>query len=81
MCEGEFVTYLKYVKALKFTDKPDYDHLVRLFRDLYVNKGFKYDGVYDWSKVEKWRENGGNGVRMMKRRKRVWRKQKGKQKK
>jgi len=52
LCEGfpsEFMTYLKYTKNLRFADKPDYDYLVKLFRDLFNRKAYKYDGVYDWS--------------------------------
>jgi len=52
LCEGfplEFVTFLKYSKSLHFTDKPDYDYLVKLFRDLFIKKGYKYDGMYDWT--------------------------------
>ncbi len=43
------MTFLKYAKNLHFTDKPDYDYLVKLFRDLFIKKGYKYDGIYDWT--------------------------------
>eukprot|EP01118_Nematostelium_gracile_P009066 TRINITY_DN303_c0_g1_i3.p1 TRINITY_DN303_c0_g1~~TRINITY_DN303_c0_g1_i3.p1 ORF type:complete len:427 (-),score=80.67 TRINITY_DN303_c0_g1_i3:16-1296(-) len=52
LCEGfptEFGTFLTYTKNLHFTDKPDYDYLVKLFRDLFIKKGYKYDGIYDWT--------------------------------
>jgi serine/threonine protein kinase len=53
LCEGyptEFMTYLQYCRSLRFTDKPDYDYLVKLFRDLFQRKGYKYDGIFDWMK-------------------------------
>ena len=48
-CPREFVTYFKTVRALKFTDAPDYASLRALFRDLFVSRGFVYDCQYDWS--------------------------------
>eukprot|EP01114_Cavostelium_apophysatum_P002734 TRINITY_DN1241_c0_g3_i1.p1 TRINITY_DN1241_c0_g3~~TRINITY_DN1241_c0_g3_i1.p1 ORF type:complete len:509 (-),score=89.74 TRINITY_DN1241_c0_g3_i1:69-1595(-) len=56
LCEGfpvEFATYLKYTKEMRFTDRPDYDYLVKLFKDLFVRKGYKNDGVYDWTPKSK----------------------------
>jgi len=52
LCENfpvEFATYLKYTKELRFTDRPDYDYLVKLFKDLFVRKGYKNDGIYEWT--------------------------------
>lgn len=37
LCKGfpqEFVKYFQYVKNLKFEEKPDYNHLKRMFLDL-----------------------------------------------
>ena len=37
LCHGlpnEFVLYLNYCKNLRFEDKPDYNYLKNLFRDL-----------------------------------------------
>ena len=50
---AEFVTYLKYTKGFRFADKPDYDLLVKLFRDLFIRKGYKFDGAYDWTPKNK----------------------------
>ena len=44
-----FVTYLEYCLELKFDEKPDYEHLRKLFRDLYFENGYKDDGVFDWT--------------------------------
>lgn len=51
LCSGlpdEFATYLNYTRSLEFEDEPDYNYLQEIFRDLYVNKGFKDDNVFDW---------------------------------
>lgn len=51
LCEGfpaEFVTYMKYCAGLKFEEDPNYDYLRKLFKDLYLSKGYKYDGIFDW---------------------------------
>lgn len=45
----EFAMYLKYTKDLRFTDRPDYDYLVKLFKDLFARKGYKNDGIYEWT--------------------------------
>jgi hypothetical protein len=46
----EIATYLNYVRALRFDDKPDYAYLRKLFRDIYAREGYEYDHVYDWQK-------------------------------
>lgn len=56
LCSGlpiEFANYLKYVKGLKFTEKPDYDLLRQSFRDLFTRMGFEMDYEYDWLKKSK----------------------------
>jgi membrane protease subunit (stomatin/prohibitin family) len=40
--------YFEHVKSLAFEDRPDYDYLKRLFRELFFRKGYTYDNVYDW---------------------------------
>ncbi|KAH6839540.1 casein kinase I isoform delta [Chaetomium sp. MPI-CAGE-AT-0009] len=53
LCDGflprEFATYINYTRRLAFDHKPDYSYLRRLFRRLFVAKGFKYDHVFDWT--------------------------------
>mmetsp|Transcript_28790 Transcript_28790/g.40455 ORF Transcript_28790/g.40455 Transcript_28790/m.40455 type:complete len:390 (+) Transcript_28790:27-1196(+) len=52
LCKGfpsEFVTYLNYCRALRFDDKPDYSYLRRLFRELFIRKGYVQDFVFDWT--------------------------------
>ncbi|XP_052566841.1 casein kinase I isoform X6 [Culex pipiens pallens] len=52
LCEGhpeEFAKYLRYVRRLDFFETPDYDHLRRLFQDLFYFKGYVDDGEFDWT--------------------------------
>lgn len=44
----EFRTFFEHVRALGFDDRPDYDYLKRLFRDLFFRRGCTYDGIFDW---------------------------------
>ena len=51
LCSGlpnEFGILLNYCRSLNFDDKPDYPYLRRLFRDLFVRKGYQYDYEFDW---------------------------------
>jgi len=45
---NEFAQYLNYCRALHFEDKPDYAYLRKLFRDLFLREGHKYDAMFDW---------------------------------
>lgn len=52
LCAGfpsEFSIYLNYNRSLRFDDKPDYGYLKRLFRELFVREGLRYDYVFDWT--------------------------------
>ena len=51
LCAGinrEFGTYLRYIKTLKFTDKPDYNYAKNLFRNCLLNIKSLEDNVFDW---------------------------------
>jgi hypothetical protein len=51
LCAGlpdEFVQYMNYCRNLKFEDRPDYNFLRKLFKDLFYRMGFEYDYVFDW---------------------------------
>ena len=55
LCEGlpeEFSLYFDHVKKLKFEERPDFDHLKRLFKELFKKNGYEYDNMYDWE-IEK----------------------------
>ena len=47
----EFRHYFEHVKSLGFEDRPDYDYLKRLFRELFFRQGFAYDNLYDWDLI------------------------------
>ena len=51
LCEtypSEFAAYLNYCRSLGFEDKPDYQYLRKLFRDLFVRMGYTMDYMFDW---------------------------------
>lgn len=45
---AEFKLYFDYVRSLRFDDRPDYDYLKRLFRELFFKREFRYDNMFDW---------------------------------
>lgn len=49
---AEFRSYFEHVKGLRFDDRPDYDYLKRLFRELFFRKGFSYDNLFDWELLQ-----------------------------
>merc|ERR1712137_108754 len=55
LCSGypnEFANYLNYVRSLRFSDKPNYEYLRKIFRDLFIRNGYVYDSVYDWTEKQ-----------------------------
>jgi len=44
----EFSLYLSYCRNLKFEEKPDYNYMRKIFKDLMQRNGFDYDYNYDW---------------------------------
>jgi len=55
LCKGfpaEFRSYFEHVRSLRFDDRPDYDYLKRLFRELFFRKGYSYDNIFDWEEEE-----------------------------
>eukprot|EP00597_Dinobryon_sp_UTEXLB2267_P001252 CAMPEP_0170080388 /NCGR_PEP_ID=MMETSP0019_2-20121128/16551_1 /TAXON_ID=98059 /ORGANISM="Dinobryon sp., Strain UTEXLB2267" /LENGTH=362 /DNA_ID=CAMNT_0010294359 /DNA_START=138 /DNA_END=1226 /DNA_ORIENTATION=- len=49
---AEFRLYFEHVRSLRFDDRPDYDYLKRLFRELFFRKGFTYDNLFDWELIQ-----------------------------
>ena len=41
---------MTYVRALKFKERPDYNHMRRIFKELFVREGFEYDNAFDWKR-------------------------------
>ena len=48
----EMCTYLRYVRRLDFFETPDYTYLRQLFQELFERRGYKEDGVFDWTGKE-----------------------------
>ena len=44
----EFTTYLQYCRNLKFEERPDYNYMRKIFKDLMYKRGHDYDYQYDW---------------------------------
>eukprot|EP01016_Furgasonia_blochmanni_P043935 TRINITY_DN6046_c0_g1_i11.p1 TRINITY_DN6046_c0_g1~~TRINITY_DN6046_c0_g1_i11.p1 ORF type:complete len:493 (-),score=90.65 TRINITY_DN6046_c0_g1_i11:171-1649(-) len=54
LCKGfpnEFGQYLTYCRNLRFEDKPDYNYLRNMLRDLFTKSGYEYDYIYDWTEI------------------------------
>jgi len=52
LCKGhppEFAIFLNYTRSLRFDDRPDYSYLRKIFRDIFLAQGYRYDYVYDWT--------------------------------
>jgi len=64
LCKGspaEFAHYLNYVRSLRFEDKPDYQYLRKLFRDLFLREGYQMDYIFDWTqrRIDESKQSGG----------------------
>lgn len=46
---SNFVMIFKYIKELKFSEKPNYDYLKQVLKDISSNYCIKYDYEYDWT--------------------------------
>jgi len=44
----EFSSYMNYTKSLRFEDKPDYNYLRKLFKELFIKMNYDLDYMYDW---------------------------------
>ena len=56
LCHGlpdEFKYYLNYCRGLNFEEEPDYEFLRGLFKQLASKMEIKYDGLFDWSQLQK----------------------------
>lgn len=54
LCKGypaEFAAYINYCRALRFEDKPDYNYLRRLFKELFLREGFDPERPFDWVRI------------------------------
>ena len=44
----EFNIYLQYCRNLKFEERPDYNYMRKIFKDLMYKNGYEFDYQYDW---------------------------------
>jgi len=44
---------MDYCREIKFEEKPDYNHLRRILKDLFNRNGYEYDYVYDWNLLDR----------------------------
>jgi len=52
LCLGypkQFAEFLHHGRGLGFYEQPDYSYLRSLFRDLFIQRKFQLDHVYDWT--------------------------------
>ena len=45
----EFGSYATYCRKLKFNERPDYTTLLRIFKELFFQRSFFYDQIFDWT--------------------------------
>ena len=53
LCEGlpeEFKTYIEYTKKLRFDEKPDYNYLRKMLKNLFKTNNFK--DYFDWEQIK-----------------------------
>jgi len=43
---------MHYCRALRFENRPNYENMRKLFRDLMAKMNYKYDYVFDWSLID-----------------------------
>lgn len=51
LCTGlppQIITYFEYVRHLRFMDRPNYEYLVKLFKDILIEKNIQLNNTYDW---------------------------------
>lgn len=51
LCSGiphQFVEFMQMCRQVQFEERPDYDKMRALFKDLFYSLGFEYDFNFDW---------------------------------
>jgi len=64
-CPQDFVNYFRYVRSLKYYDKPDYAGLRKRFQDLFHRQGYSWDYNFDWinQKIRRRPDNNSTGYK------------------
>ena len=47
-CPIEFSNYIRHCRELKFEDKPNYDYLIKQFKDLFIKNNFDKNALFDY---------------------------------
>lgn len=47
----EFANFIRYTRELKFEQKPDYEYLITMFKNLFKEKGYKDNSAFDWENI------------------------------
>ena len=53
----EFVIYFQYCRGLQFEEKPDYNYIRALFKNIFEKYNYIHDFKYDWTLIKKANEN------------------------
>lgn len=67
LCKGypaEFCSYLTYCRSLRFEDKPDYNYLKGLFRNVMQKSGYEHDYIFDWTPQNQQKEDQNNDIKI-----------------
>ena len=51
LCQGiphQFVEFMEMCRQVNFEERPDYDRMRTLFKELFYSLGFEYDYNFDW---------------------------------
>lgn len=48
-CPVEFMNFISYSRSLRFEDKPDYNYIKNLFKELIKKENQELDNIFDWS--------------------------------
>ena len=54
LCSGlpiEIKVFLSYVRNVKFEEKPDYNYLKSLVKDIFIREQMNYDSIFDWTRI------------------------------
>lgn len=60
LCKGlpqELLLYFNYIEHLRFSEKPDYNYLINLFKDIAKNYKIILDNNYDWDNIQNQTQN------------------------
>ena len=52
LCKGlpnEFAVFLNHCRTLSFADRPNYEYIHKLFKNLLEKRGYDKDYIYDWT--------------------------------